>query len=327
MSIYRGWIGTVSIAALIGLPSMAAAGSDNGTYYLNFPREMNREYEVPGNRRFEADGAKGFVVTDNEDSPFNKAAVIWRSSKVVLLDDGGNDAELLYEWAVVEIKDADGDTVFMFGDRSGDAQSSRFIQGSGKYKGITGTGDLGWNIATSYPDGSIARKYSMDWEVVDDPDYGLPEPQEGDNYTHVTWIFRLPHELDENYFVKNGTRFDHHDEEGWMMSFDDTDSPFHETQVFAYTSLFFAPDGNFDSGLLYQWAICELTDVDGDQMFMFGQRGEGSKTALWITGATGKFEGLRAVFTGFSDDFKGWPGGWPGEPYINPMPFYWAYDE
>ena len=316
------------LLVVIGLPSLAEAGSDSGTYYMNFPREMNRAYDVPGNRRFEADGSKGFVVTDNEDSPFNKAAVIWRSSKVIQLDENGNDAELLYEWAVIEIKDADGDMVFMFGDRKeGQEQSSRFIQGSGKYKGIVGNGDLGWDTVTEYPDGSVTRAYSMDWEISDNPDYGLPVPQEGDNYTHVTWIYRYPHELDEDYENKDESRFDHHDEEGFMMSFDDPDSPFHDTQVFANTSILFAPEGDFSDGLLFQWAICELTDTDGDQMFMFGQRGTGGRTALWITGATGKFVGLRAVFDGFSDDFKGWPSTWPGEPEVNPMPFYWAFDK
>jgi len=318
----------ITIAAIYGLIAISTAvadsASDSGLFYMNKPREMQRAFDLDENRRFAAIGAKGFVHTENKDSPMYMAAVHWRGSKAFNVDEDGNDSGLIYEFAIIEVKDRDGDFVFIWGEnRPGENAKAEIFEGTGKYKNIVGEVDLGWTDASRYPDGSITRAYDMDWEVLNhEPERYRPDPQEGDKLTYHQWIYRYPHELDENYTTPGGHRVDHHDEEGFYISFQDPESPLHELALFGWTTIVFEEDGDWNSGKILQWAAGEFTDEDGDQIFAFGYHRVPDEWRIWATEGTGKFKGIRAIFPKFGPT-EPWPVGWPGEPEVNGMPFYW----
>ena len=167
-------VGVIAAIMIMGtapaVMGAAKSGTDSGKFYYNYPSEAQREYDLPGNRRLHGQTALGFVVTDNEESPLYTAAVTMRGGKVVKLDGHGNYVGLIFEYQFLEIKDGDGDIVFVLAqlDPPGDV-SARIVRGSGKYAGITGGGSLNFRPSDVWPDGSAALEYTLNWEILDQP--------------------------------------------------------------------------------------------------------------------------------------------------------------
>ena len=316
-------IGLLALAMCPCAIAAAPTGSDSGTFYYSFPEEMSRSFDLPNGTRSEVYGARGFALTENENSFLYQTSVTLRVHRVVNPASIGKKEELIYEYAVLEIMDTDGDTVFVRGENEPPAKPTTVIfQGTGKYVGITGGGDMGWNCQDSWPSGGRTRDYTFNWEIVDEPDYNLAEPGPDYKETITTWIYRYVNEVDEDYSFPDGRRRDHHDEEGFFISPEDPTGPYHNIHMWSHTSALFREGEGWGNGLVFLWGWCQMTDMDGDQFFMFGQWTPPAEPRMWVTGGTGKWKNFKSVFTSFGSTDP-WPPSWPGDIEVNGMPFYY----
>jgi hypothetical protein len=119
-----------------------------------------------------------------------------------------------------------------------------------------------------------------------------------------------------DYTMPNGLKLNRHQVHGKVYP-ENPKSPLINASERCYTSIIYKPenpeDGPTVDTLIYQHAICEFIDPDGDMILMYGVYDPPARPTLTVTETTGKFEGLTGTVHWSWTDLEhiDAPPGWP----------------
>ena len=243
-----------------------------------------------------------------------------------------------YQHAAGVWYDDDGNMIFLYYAFAPPAEPHIWVaRGFGKFVGLTGHGKWHW----LWPDGwerpeipegyEYPNAYEFDWELpgedaVDTPmgviGTTLYADGEGDFRDRATLSLTEPPEWNLTRNFPNGTRLVQNWLEGSVVAAKEG-SPLAGLTIVGQTTeaMEVGPDGT--GVIVYQTGMMEFTAEDGSQIFMFGENRPPAAPRLWVTAATGRFEGLTGDGTwntSFPDDW-GLPE--TDAPSVSPWEFAW----
>jgi hypothetical protein len=263
-------------------------GEDTGYLFIGPTVERNRKVVKKGVVLVD-NHKSGVIVSDNPDSPWNKATYYAHGSS--LCDD---DGKFIRQVAFCETIDPKGDVTWsILWEPSEGKASYHFIVGTGKWKGIAGEATITDMMGRA--DDYTMPIYSMKWEIDEKNDEIVPVFEPKGQYTnHATSLsFHGPHVTEEIKELANGLKLIINTQLGVLIGEDTTAINVQNPRGYA---------ASYDKGVtvwkhgkrLADVMLLEDVDPDGDIAWLvhawWYERGRGLYKFI---GGTGKWEGIR----------------------------------
>jgi hypothetical protein len=267
-------------------------GEDYGYLFVGPTVERKSKVVKPGVVLID-NHKSGVIVSENTDSPWNKATYYAHGS--ILSDTEG---KFIRQVAFCETIDPDGDVTWsILWEPSTGKASYHFIVGTGKWKGIAGKATI--TSTESRADDHTMLSYRMNWEIDEKNDEIVPAFSPKGPYTnHATSLsFHGPHVTEEIKELANGLRLIINTQLGVLIGEDSPASNVLNPRGYA---------ASYDKGVtvwkgdgrLADVMLLEDTDPDGDIAWLvhvwWYARGRGLYKFI---GGTGKWEGIRGEGT------------------------------
>lgn len=281
----------------------SSEGSDRGYLFLG-PRVEIKSKQIKEDRKIMAYTRRGNIISGDASSPWYNAACFIHGS--VILDTEG---EILKEVSICRATDADGDLnwcVIWYPEAGKGPGKMKFIQGTGKWAGIRGSGES--------PGEKIERKddhnmplYEISWTLGDDSPFSNEiRGKEDFRYRDECLSFHGPHVFLESSELSNGIGLEFSTQSGVLMSMlgPETFSPRNGATCFDRGTTV-KLHGKTQGDIM----LLEDTDADGDVVWLYHiwwyNRGPGIYS---FVDGTGKWEGIqgkgvtRGMYKGRTDD-------------------------
>ena len=284
-------LAALTIIVLIAATPVAWGAADSGHdegYVFTAPPVVKSSEKLKTGVTLTVNHSTGVTVSENPDSPWYQAVFFCQATSVM-------DAVGVHvaEMSLCEAIDGDGDVTWLamlWWMAEGDGTFD-IIAGTGKWKGIKGTGTTR-GVVRERADHWGMTKWKIDWQIEQEP-FDFDAAVAAGNYTDYGkgYSFHGPHVTESVRELTNGLVLDANTQTGMWIA-EDPDNPLNHLKWRSHDTTVIDSNGEVLADIL----IPEAVDPSGDIIFMYQTwwYAEGAGETVML-GGTGKWKGI----TGF----------------------------